>query len=574
MQRTSGLVSTLQSHLWWVVVLFAAIILRVYNLPSLPAGFHNDEASFFYNALAIKNTGFDEDGQRWPLFLHSYIDPKPALFSYLQIPFVAAFGPTVWAARLPSVALGVISLVLLYRVLLNYEVPSRRAKIVIGLLTISPWHIMISRATQEVVLSFALGLASLLALQLALKASGQKSTSMMKLVGYLVTYALLAALAMYSYHSLKIVLPVLTFLTIMLRQFAVPKQSWGFGLGILLVIASLAGLVTLVGTAGLDRFRDISIFAKGDMYLIMNEQIMTATGHAPPLVIRFFHNKAVNTVLGLAQNYVTHFNLEFLFLRGGEPTRYVVPFHGLLFHIELVLVVIGLLVAFQKPSLTSPSGRLAWLFLGWWLVSPVPAMLTTQEVPSTIRSFWMVVPLAFFVATAIEWGVTHSVRWVRLAAFTTLVLGYGWGVSYFWHQLTVFQPLYHPWNRNLADTAMAEVLKTRYTEYETVMIGRFTGQPYVYLALAGLIPEQTLQSSYPARMQPDFQLGRYYFSADSCPLEKKPGVLFVIRENCPHPSYYRVLEEANYADGNDGYSFVVYEPSLDLEFATPSAAPR
>ncbi|MBD3279515.1 MAG: hypothetical protein GF390_02265, partial [Candidatus Pacebacteria bacterium] len=39
-----------------LIILFTALLLRVIFLASLPHGFQNDEASFFYNAIALKQT--------------------------------------------------------------------------------------------------------------------------------------------------------------------------------------------------------------------------------------------------------------------------------------------------------------------------------------------------------------------------------------------------------------------------------------------------------------------------------------------------------------------------------------
>ena len=52
-------------------------------------------------------TGKDEYGNFLPLNLKSFGDYKPALYAYLEIPFIAILGLNELSVRLPSVLAGV-----------------------------------------------------------------------------------------------------------------------------------------------------------------------------------------------------------------------------------------------------------------------------------------------------------------------------------------------------------------------------------------------------------------------------------------------------------------------------------
>ena len=84
-----------------ILILVVAFLLRFVHLETVPRGLHADEASFLINTVSIMETGKDEDGHTLPLILESIKDSKPALYSYLQIPFVAVFGPSDFSSRLP-----------------------------------------------------------------------------------------------------------------------------------------------------------------------------------------------------------------------------------------------------------------------------------------------------------------------------------------------------------------------------------------------------------------------------------------------------------------------------------------
>ena len=157
-----------------VAIVIIASFLRLFQLNRLPAGFFNDEVSLFYNALVLKHTGMDEDGRHWPVYLNSYIDPKPALISYLQIGSSFIIGENIWTARIISVVFGLISIALIYLLTLKLTRNTRLALIMMALVAISPWHIIISRGTQEVIVSFTFGLGALLALIQAIQVVGRK----------------------------------------------------------------------------------------------------------------------------------------------------------------------------------------------------------------------------------------------------------------------------------------------------------------------------------------------------------------------------------------------------------------
>lgn len=540
-------------------LIVTAVFLRVYRLSDLPSGFQNDEASFFYNALLFANTGHDEDGRSWPFYLNSYIDPKPALISYLQIPFIWIWGDSVLAARLPGALFGAASLGLLLKLLSLLKMQLSLRWLMVSLLTISPWHVVMSRSTQEVIISFFFGLTALIYLLLLLKENRQIYRKWI----YLFSFCVAFLLSIYTYHSAKVVLPVLLLIIVAWQGWWNKKK--GTFIGLALVVFLMTGIVLLGGREGLDRFSDIGLFSGTEMQAVITEQTTLATDKTPFFMIRALHNKVVYLGLAVAKNYFSHLTAAFLFFSGGEPQRYAIPFHGLFYHVELILLVLGIVVSARR---TKKSRHITWLFLFWLALAPLPAAVTTQEIPSTIRSFWMIVPLYYFIALGVGWvGATAiaisnfgwKARLQKLFLLSILVAGYLWGIVYGWHQWDVFQTYYHPWHRNYADQRMAHLLTKYQSSYDEVIITRFSGQPYIYLALAGLISHKDLQQTYPLRMKDTYSLGKYLFISSECPLSAETNRLFVIRENCYLPPGYVRFDVATYMDGNDGYAFVEWK---------------
>src|SRR5688572_17254454 len=92
-----------------LTVVILAAVLRLWNLSSNPPSLTWDEASLGYNAYSLLQTGKDEYGRLFPLNLKSFGDYKPAVYSYLIIPFIVVFGLNEWAIRLPSAIAGILT---------------------------------------------------------------------------------------------------------------------------------------------------------------------------------------------------------------------------------------------------------------------------------------------------------------------------------------------------------------------------------------------------------------------------------------------------------------------------------
>src|SRR3989344_2849602 len=130
-------------------VLTLAFILRFYHLGQNPLSLNWDETSNAYNAYSILKTGRDEYERFLPLYNRSFDDYKPPLYMYLNVPTVAIFGLTPFAARLPSALFGFLTVPLIYflvRKLFNQKLMALAAMF---LLAISPWHIQFSRVGFE-----------------------------------------------------------------------------------------------------------------------------------------------------------------------------------------------------------------------------------------------------------------------------------------------------------------------------------------------------------------------------------------------------------------------------------------
>src|SRR3989344_6941222 len=96
-------------------IIAAALFLRLYDLSRIPIGFNDDEAAFGYNAYSLLKTGKDEWGRVMPFpAFESFGDWKLVFYLYSVVPSVAVFGPSNFAARLPSALFGILAVLAAY----------------------------------------------------------------------------------------------------------------------------------------------------------------------------------------------------------------------------------------------------------------------------------------------------------------------------------------------------------------------------------------------------------------------------------------------------------------------------
>src|SRR3989344_479822 len=272
-----------------ILIVILGAVLRLNQITTLPA-LNADEAALGYNAYSLIQTGKDEHGQSWPIVFKSFGDYKPGIYIYLAIPFVKLLGLNVLAVRLPGLILSIISIFLIYilvkelnmdsrfrgndkndkLLITNYQLPTITAL----LLAISPWHIHFSRGAWETQTSTAFLLLGVYGFLKALK----------KPQWYLV-FTICFILSVYTYHSMRIIAPLLTLsLIIIFREHFIKiilprseKDSFinkinifnhtqrtskylyaSFVIGIFLTIPLL---VSLLSPSGLSRASGVSIFA-------------------------------------------------------------------------------------------------------------------------------------------------------------------------------------------------------------------------------------------------------------------------------------------------------------------------
>jgi len=133
-----------------IIILSVAFFLRIYNLDNYPSQLHVDELSNIYDGYSIAETGADRWGVKYPVILRAYgeSDNRPPMYSWLSAISIKTLGYSVFAGRLPSVILGMMSLLLLFFTARKIG-GNLFAYLTLLIAALSPWHIMMSRLALE-----------------------------------------------------------------------------------------------------------------------------------------------------------------------------------------------------------------------------------------------------------------------------------------------------------------------------------------------------------------------------------------------------------------------------------------
>lgn len=377
-----------------------AIFLRFFRLGAVPSSLNWDEAAMGYDAYSILRTGKDQYGHFLPLTFQSLNDFKPPLYEYLLVPSVAIFGLTEFAVRLPSALFGCCSILFLF--FLVYElfpkISYRRQLALLSsfLLAISPWHLFFSRVAFETNVATSLIIGGLATFLLAQRKKHFFPTS-----------AIMFGLALFSYHSARLITPVLIVLLIGLN-YQVRKSNRNF-IAFLSIFATFF-LITLVFTFNKNaqlRFLTINDF-DSETTRVNSESIKTAeAAQGYFFSSKVFHNQKISfftygNLQKFIKNYFSHFSLSFWILGDNNPLRQ--PNFNLVYFWEPLAIYLGVYIFLKKYRAKNN----LILFLAT-LLAPVPAS-TVWQAPSTVRAHFLVPFLTIFSALG-------SISAVRFAKF-------------------------------------------------------------------------------------------------------------------------------------------------------------
>lgn len=460
-----------------LIILLLSALLRLYKLDSLPE-LNPDEAALGYNAYSLLQTGKDEHGASYPLHFRSFGDFKPGGYVYLTMPFVKFSGLTPLAVRLPNAILSILTIFIVYRLVLLISKSTSLSLSTAFILAVSPWHIHFSRGAWES--SVALFFITLGIYLFYIYLGSHRSTHFF--------VSLLSFVAsLYVYHSARIVAPLIClFLFIANYKLLIAKYKNLIIPVILAFIFTIPVLVSFLRNGGTTRFGGVGITAdygpKARSEELLNHHGNVFIGN------RIIHNQRVLYLLSWGQKYLTHFDLNYLFIKGDEVPRSKSPDMGQLHLIELPFLIAGVIYLLKNKTLR-PLGTLT---IAWILIAPLASSLTFQA-PSALRSLPMSIPLSILVGSGIYLFIKTTSRYTPHNLFVLTIL-YLCSVFYFADAYFVHAPQRYPFAWNTGFNKMMPFIDSQKSNFDHIYFTDKYDQPYILYLFFTKYPPQKIQS--------------------------------------------------------------------------------
>ena len=514
-----------KTFFWLILIL--AFALRFWQLGKIPLSLDWDEVSNAYNAYSILKTGRDEYGKILPLYNRSFDDYKPPAYMYLNVPAVAIFGLTPFAARLPSAILGFLTIPALYFLVKRLVKDEKVALMSAFLLAISPWHLQFSRVGFEANVGLFFTVAAFTFFLYSLDFAGSLGPKQKK---FLIASAILFGASFYTYHSMRIFIPLLLVATLLVtkKQFFKISKKYIAVFLILLVLTAAPLFIFVPRQALSERYETTTQSArladinKSIEFILQDRQI----GFKFASLI---HNRRLVIAQTQLRNYLSHFDFNFLFTKGDNNFRHHVQNLGMLYLFELPLILYGLYLFIKDGS-----GKKLFI-LSWLILSPIPASLG-DAVPHAVRSQTLVIPLQIIAAYAIV-SLYKSINAKRLfVLILTVIISisvFGYLHNYYYH----YPHDLASWWQFGYDQAAVETAKLK-DNYQKIIVDHSIEQAYIFWLFNLKYDPKAFQKNG-SRSQFD----KFYFDAKA---PENHDELFV---STSLPSSFEVVKTIYYPDG-------------------------
>lgn len=410
------------------------------------------------------------------------------------------------------------------------------------LMTISPWHIHISR------ISFEAGLA-LLFIELSLFYFAKS----LKKSQYLYPTVIFAVLSTYTYNSARIVIPILTLIYLLLftRRLKNKKHVIGSALiGFLLLIPAIKQLTSESAVRW-----DIVSFATQPGYTYTIE-LARNNFEGPILAGKIIHNQYTHYTHHLTANIFKHFDPSFLFLKGDSYTQRSVQNYGLLHLMEAPLLIYGLYLLTRKKKLLK-------FILPLAIITVIPGSITVNA-PSALRSLNFIIPALFIESL----GVAALINQLKKHSYTLLILAVA-SLYIFANKIYLDYPQAYASDWQYGYKEAVQYVMEEYDNVENIYFTTKKGEPYIYTLFFGNFDPEFFQDSNNSAKTQDptgwthvTHLDKFVyvnFSLDEFLPEKiisESGDVFLIALPGELNDSYKPIEEIY--DPGDNLSFQIY----------------
>jgi 4-amino-4-deoxy-L-arabinose transferase-like glycosyltransferase len=526
-------------------------VFRVWDVTNVPPSLYWDEVSQGYNAYSVLTTGFDEHHQFLPItHFVAFGDNKAPVNIYLIVLSMIVFGKTALAIRFPSVLFGSLTVICAFflarEVFWQHKKREIIALVAAGLLAISPWHILLSRASYEANIATFFTVLGLFLFFFAKRRFG---------LAYVFS-AVSFVVGFYAFTAHRVFIPLIVLVLALLywKDLLLKKK--------IVVLSIVVGLVLLLPMAvyflnpdsGI-RFSEVNIFSDTTVVDQSNTWLKEDNNS---LAGKIFDNRRIGYFMLYAKHYFDFFNPQYLFFTGDVNPRFSTQASGELWLWELPFILTGFYVLLKMRNKT------ALFILLWFLLAPVAAA-TARETPHALRSetyvpvYELLTALGLVASGVYLYSKRKLLQWVVIFVVGAVALFEG---IYFLHgYLVTFPATYsQEWQYGYVQAfAKTEKLKNN---YDLVLFTNYYGRAYIYyLFYANISPQTYWQEGNPTAdvfgLYNVTKIGKYEFSDHLLePSDVGKRVLYVLSPK-DDLTNLRVIDKVNFLDGKSAFLIAI-----------------
>src|SRR3989344_2274276 len=318
------------------LIVILAFFLRFYKVTEIPPALNWDEVSIGYNAYSILKTGKDEWNQAFPIHFKAYGEYKLPVQIYASIPGIYFFGLNELGVRITPVVYGTLTVLIMFFLGKALFASPLAGLVSAFLLTVSPWHIQLTRA------SFESSLATFfvtLGIWFLVKGFKDQKRFVISMIPF--------ALSVFTYNSARIFTPLFLMVILILYW----KQLFKFKKFIIVSITVFAILLIPLTPYFLSgersaRYKLVSITDDPGLIPRINEN--RGNSKLPQPLPRLVHNKISYTSFYFAEHYLAHFTPQFLFISGAPHKQHHVQNMWELYWFQAPFLLFGLYALFRQ----------------------------------------------------------------------------------------------------------------------------------------------------------------------------------------------------------------------------------
>lgn len=472
-----------------ITIVLIGGFLRFYNLGINPPSLTWDEVAWGYNAYSIGIDGRDESGRFLPLaYLESFGDFKPPLYAYLSVIPIKIFGLTEFAVRFTSAFLGTLTILLTYFLVrgifrgtggaLDRYIPLITA----GLLAISPWHILLSRAAFEAnIATFFIVLGVLLFLNATRGAPSHTSSGwIFNNTLVLVTSVISFILSMYSFNTARIVAPLLVAGLFIGKREVIFRMRRALVLSVIMGMFLFLPLGLFLRTPQAQlRFYEVNIFSDAGVIQRVNQEIQN-NGNA--WWSRVIHNRRFAFGVEYLRHYLDNLNPLFLFVKGDGNPKFSTQDVGQMYLWEAPFFIAGVFLMFRRR-------RGNWWVVPYWLIIGIVPAATARETPhalrieSTLPTFQILTSIGVVSFLSFISKMRNQIAKVHIKhmIFFVCMLFFTFNFLYFYHTYFIHYPYEFSGEWQYGYKKAIFYAKSVEGAYDKIYFTEALGRPYIYV---------------------------------------------------------------------------------------------